>query len=183
MKYILLAVLAMVLALSTVGQAVAQKVQYVKVLPGYETSIKWNLSQGKTMNDLSWAWNSSVACFPAIRQKKFTGHHVLYFTDLPKYSDMEITLIPDNPADNLSLYAYEVGKVSAANTVPNLNSCIRCETDFKWEFERRGQTQDHTRKVRNLIALNHPYQVVIGVAGANGLNQGKYTLRIKINSR
>lgn len=165
------------------SSAVAQKVQYVKVIPGKETSVTGDLAQGIYMSDLSWAWNASVSCFPAIRTKKFTGHHVLYFADLPRYSNMEVTLIPDNPADNLSLYAYEVGKVTAKTTVPNLKSCIRCEADFKWEFERRGQTQDHTRKVRNLIALNHPYQVVIGVAGADRLKEGKFKLLIRVKSR
>lgn len=164
-------------------RSVAQKIQYVKVITGKETSVTGNLSQGMYMSDLSWAWNSSVACFPAIRKKKFTGHHVLYYADLPRFSEMEITVIPENPTDDLSLYAYEVGKVKKQNTVPNLTSCIRCESDFKWEYARRGQKQDHTRSVKNLVALNNPYQVVIGVVGADELTQSKYKLVVKLKSR
>lgn len=176
-------ILSILLAVIFIIAAEAQNAHYVKVVPGETIAVKGNLGQGIKVIDRSWAWNSSVACFPAIRQNKFSGNHVLYWADLPRFSEMEIVLIPDDPKSNLSLYAYVVGKVTQKNMVPNLTSCIRCEADFKWEFNRRGQNQDHTRSVRNLVALNHPYQVVIGVAGAEGLDRGAYKLSIRMKSR
>ncbi|WP_236976138.1 hypothetical protein [Membranihabitans maritimus] len=157
--------------------------EYIKIGNERTVEIGGDLANGRQMNDLSWAWNSSNACFPAIRQEKFSGNHVLYYTDLPSYSEMEITLIPNDRTSNMSLYAYEVGKVTPQNTVPSLTQCIRCESDFKWEFKRRGKTQDHTRKVRNIVALKNPYQVVIGVAGAEKLTNGGYKLKIEIKKR
>ncbi len=137
-----------------------------------------NLNQGQKLNDLSWAWNSSVACFPATQSQKFTGKHVLYEFVLPAYSEVEIRLIPADRKANFSLYAYEIG-VNSEAVVPNLPSCIRCEADYKWDRPWRGKVQDHTRLVKNILAINRPYKVIIGVAGAEGLAEGEYRLEIK----
>lgn len=161
----------------------AQMPAYIKSVPNQVVEVKGNLSEGAIMEDLSWAWSSQNACFVSIRQNRFTGNHVLYYTDIPRYSEMEVTVIPDDESANFSIYAYEVGRVSSDNIVPNLARCIRCEADFKWEYPRRGKTQDHKRTASNLVAINNPYQVVIGVVGADGLQEGGYTLQIDLKSR
>ena len=56
----------------------AQEVHSIDVPPNETTEVTGNLSEGAPIHDLSWAWNSSVACFPATEQEHFTGHHVLY---------------------------------------------------------------------------------------------------------
>ncbi len=137
-----------------------------------------NLNQGEILSDLSWAWNSSVACFPATQAQKFTGKHVLYEFTLPAYSEVEIRLIPADKKANFSLYAYEVGPHSEA-IVPDLSSCIRCEADYKWDRPWRGKVQDHTRLVKDILAITRPYKVVVGVAGAEGLTEGAFQLEIK----
>ncbi|SHG70221.1 hypothetical protein [Winogradskyella jejuensis] len=159
----------------------SQKV--IQYQDGNDLFIKGNLSEGKPMTDLSWAWQSNNACFPETQKKKFTGNHVLYYTDLPVYSEMEVTVVPKDPSKNFSIYAYQVGKVSENKLVPNLSSCTRCEADYKWDYKRRGRTQDHTRTVKDLLAIRNPFQVVIGVVGANGLVEGEYELHIKLKSR
>lgn len=141
--------------------------------------ILGNLSQGQKMNDISWAWNSSNACFPQTQSKKFSGHHVLYAIDLPTYTEYEITLIPKDKNSNFSLYAYQVGTITNANIVPNLPSCLRCEADHKWDYKKKDQVQDHTRKIRDILATTNSYQVIIGVAGAEGLAEGKYELVVQ----
>lgn len=153
--------------------------RWIQLQPEGTTSVEGNLADGIDMTDLSWAWNSSVACFPGTQAAKFTGKHVLYALDLPAYTELEIDLIPADPNANFSLYAYEVGTISESNTVPNLSQCIRCEADHKWDYKVRGKTQDHTRHVRDILAINNPYQVVIGVTGANKLSEGQYTLQIR----
>ena len=142
-----------------------------------------NLSQGKPMPDLSWAWSSNNACFPETQKRKFTGNHVLYYTDLPAYSEMEITVVPNDPNANFSIYAYQVGKVTENKLVPNLSSCTRCEADHKWDYKKRGKIQDHSRTVTDILALANPFQVVIGVVGADGLAEGDYELHIKLKSK
>ena len=170
------------ICLAITTATIAQTPQFIEVQANAVTEVQGDLSDGATMEDLSWAWNSSNACFVEPRKDRFTGHHVLYTCELPKYTEYEITVIPEDETANFSIYAYQVGKVSAANTVPNLARCIRCEADFKWEYNRRGKTQDHTRTVTDILAINSPYQVVIGVVGAEGLASGAYTLRITSKS-
>ena len=161
----------------------AQNVTSIEAIANKTVEVKGSLNQGQTMETLSWAWNSTVACFPETQAKKFTGNHVLYVVDLPKYSEMEATVIPADKKANFSLYAYEIGQLSEDNLVPNLSSCIRCEADHQWDYKYKGKTQNHTRAVKNLVAINNPYQVVIGVVGANGLTTGEYVLQITIKSR
>lgn len=163
--------------------AYGQTIKWVEMEQNTEVTLTGNLSEGAPMEDLSWAWNSSNACFPATQSQKFTGNHVLYATDLPSYSEMEVTVIPDDKRANFSVYAYEVGQVSESNIVPNLPSCVRCEADHKWDRNYAGKTQNHTRTVKNLVAIRNPYQVVIGVTGANGLSEGGYTLKIRLVKR
>ncbi|WP_271392763.1 hypothetical protein [Aequorivita sinensis] len=135
------------------------------------------------MENLSWAWKSNNACFPETQKNKFTGNHVLYYTDLPAYSEMEVTVVPKNRRANFSIYAYQVGTVSEKNIVPNLYSYLSCEAEHKWDFKKRGRTQNHTRTVKNLTAIANPFQVVIGVTGANGLAEGEYELHVKLKTR
>jgi len=156
---------------------------FIEFVANTDIEVQGDLADGTEMADLSWAWDSSNACFPETQKKKFTGKHVLYYIDLPSYTEMEITVVPEHPKANFSLYAYEVGKVDDGNTVPNLPGCVRCEVDHIWDRPRRGKTQNHTRVVKDILALRNPYQVVIGVVGAEGLQEGAYTLIIRNKSR
>jgi len=144
---------------------------------GKTLAYSGDLADGVKIHDLSWASKSSVACFPATQNHKFTGNHIIYITEIPPHSKMAITVIPKNKNDNMSIYAYMVGTNNNA-MVPNLSSCITCEAEHKWDYKKRGKTQDHTRTV-NLNAINRAYKVVIGVAGANGLDKGSFVLQIK----
>lgn len=154
-------------------------VKWIVVPDSGPISIIGDLAEGSLMNDISWAWNSSIACFPQTQARKFSGHHILYALDLPAFTEMEIWLVPEDKKANFSIYAYMVGTVSENNIVPNLSSCIRCEADHKWDFKKRGQVQDHTRRIKDILAIANPYQVVIGVVGAEVLSEGKYTLFVQ----
>ena len=164
---------------SIIALAQTSNLHWITLSPEGVTSVEGNLSQGVDMTDLSWAWNSSVACFPGTQAAKFTGKHVLYALDLPAYTELEIDLIPADKTANFSLYAYEVGTITDGNIVPTLPQCIRCEADYKWDYKVKGKTQDHTRHVRDILAIANPYQVIIGVVGANGLSEGGYRLLVK----
>lgn len=161
----------------------SQTPAYFESTPNEITEMRGDLSEGFQMDDLSWAWNSSVACFPETQKAKFTGNHVLYVTDLPRYSEMDVTVIPDDENANFSIYAYEIGATNDGSIVPNLSSCIRCEVEHKWDYKYKGKTQDHTRTAKYLVAINNPYKVIIGVTGADGLQEGGYTLQVKLKSR
>jgi hypothetical protein len=160
----------------------ALKVYTVTAEKGKENVFTGNLSEGVVMSDLSWAWKSSVACFPETQKAKFTGNHVHYTVDLPKYTIMDIELIPEDASANMSIYAYTIG-AGKNDMVPNLASCVACEAEHKWDYPKAGKTQDHTRKITNITAINNPYRVVIGVTGADGLKAGKYSLKITMKDK
>ncbi|PLX05053.1 MAG: hypothetical protein C0594_08290, partial [Marinilabiliales bacterium] len=153
-------------------------VKEIKPKPNGVVSVKGNLSQGKVISDLTWAWSSSNACFPGTQKEKFTGNHVLYHSKLPRRAIMTITVIPDEKNANFSIYAYSIGTTNYS-VVPNLSSCVSCEAEHKWDYPKSGKTQNHTRSI-SLNAINNPYNVVIGVVGANGLKTGGYTLKVEI---
>jgi hypothetical protein len=177
-------IIIIIILLTTNYQAMSQNNGTPKVLTAEEgqslVTTRGDLAEGIFMEDLSWAWNSSVACFPETQVEKFTGKHVLYKIDLPSYTSMKITVIPDDEQANFSLYAYEAGSITESNTVPNLTRCVRCEADHFSEKARRGRPQDHTRWVEDIVAIRNPYQVLIGVVGANGLAEGGFELTIEI---
>ncbi|MEL6812776.1 MAG: hypothetical protein AAFP76_15720 [Bacteroidota bacterium] len=157
-------------------------VMEVEPKPNEDVIYTGDLANGVAMEDLSWAWNSSNACFPATQYHKFTGNHVFFTGIIPPYSEITVTVVPKDPEANLSIYAYEIG-ANSMRLVPDLPSCIRCEADHKWDRSYRGKTQDHTRVVRNLLALGRPYRMVIGVTGANELREGEFELVISTQSR
>lgn len=159
------------------------KVYSIEPVPNQDVAYTGNLSEGTSITDLSWAWNSSIACFPETQKRKFTGNHLFFTGVIPKYSEMTVTVIPKDPTQNFSVYAYEVG-VNNMDIVPNLTRCIRCEADHFRERDFVGKPpQDHTRVVGNLVAINRPYRVVIGVTGADGLSEGEFTLQISMKTR
>jgi len=178
MKSIILVSLALLTSASFLYAQFPVHVKRIECIANQTVSVKGNLKQGAHMEDLSWAWKSSVACFPATQKIKFTGNHVLYNTVIPPHAIMNITVTPDNKNDNFSLYSYQIG-TSNYLTVPELNTCLACEADHKWDYDKVGKTQDHKRMV-SLNTIDDDYNVVIGVVGANGLEEGGYTLSIQL---
>lgn len=171
----------LLLILSVSLSANAQYPEYVKTFdakPNSIVQVKGDLSQGIDMPDLSWASRSSTACFPATQNTKFTGNHLFFITELPSRSVMDIELVPKDKTKNMSLYAYFTG-TNSNSYPPELSTCVSCEADHKWDYPKKGKTQDHTRHV-SLNAVNNPYKVVIGVAGAEGLTKGEFYLKISL---
>lgn len=161
----------------------AQELTKLELVPNETVEFSGSLEQGVVMPTLSWAWNSSVACFPETVAAQFRGKHVLYLVDVPRYSELEIKLIPDDKSADYSLYAYQAGYITEDNLVPNLVRCIRCEADYSTTYRYANRVQDHTRTVRDILAINNPYQAVIAVVGPPGLEEGTYKLQINMRSR
>ena len=150
----------------------------VAIEKGKTVTVAGALEKGIAMPDLSWASSSANACFPGTQNLKFRGNHVLFATVLPVRSILTIKVIPDDPAVDLSIYAYSIG-TDNYSVVPALASCVSCEAEHKWDRPKRGKTQDHTRSVE-LNAIGSPYNVVVGVAGANGLATGSFKLEFTL---
>lgn len=182
MKYFLPFVLLLFfIPLSLFGQESNSIFKMVNLKMGEERTFKGNLSEGKAIDDLSWAWKSNVACFPETKADRFNGYHVLYVLELPADSQLEINLSPETPEIDLSVYAYMVSKVTEKNLVPNLNSCQRCEVDHRPDGDWVNRDKDDpNRSVDNILTLGRSKEVVIGVVGSNGLKEGSYTLELML---
>jgi hypothetical protein len=179
MKTLQIIILLLVMIQTNAQEA---KIYAIEPVPNGEVNYVGNLSEGQPLTDLSWAWNSANACFPETQKQKFTGNHVFFTGIIPKYSEMTVTVIPEDKNANFSVYAYEIGE-NKTDLVPNLPSCIRCEAEHKWDRPKAGKTQDHTRVVKDLVAINSQYRVVIGVTGADGLAEGAFTIKIEMKTR
>ena len=139
-------------------------------------TIEGKLEMGKPIADLSWAASSQIACFPATQFVKYQGNHIFYAIQLPRQSTMIIKLIPKDPNQNLSLYAYSIG-TSDATLPPKISRVTSCESDEKWDRPWAGKTQDHTRSVE-LRAIGNPYNVIIGVSGPKEATAGDFTIEV-----
>ncbi len=169
----------LILPFMSFGQFPSQ-VKMIQLTPNGTVTANGDVSEGEIISDLSWASNSSVACFPATQNTKFRGKHQLFAFELPSYSEVTIKLIPENSNENMSLYAYSIGTTN--HTIPqNLSSCVSCEASHKWDRPVRGKTQDHTRTVE-LRAIKNPYNVVVGVSGPANV-KGKFRLEIYLKTR
>jgi hypothetical protein len=162
---------------SVVTIVAAQEVYLLEAKQNETLAWVGNLDQGGTMASLDWAWNSSVACFVEPRLAYYQGNHVLYRSELPSYSTMIITLVPDDLKQELSIYAYSGGH---GTLPPNLSSCVSCEADFPIGSKVRGRTRpDYVRQVE-LRAARNPYPVTIGVSGPQGAVSGGYRIQIEL---
>ncbi len=148
----------------------------VNTLKDGSQTFSGNLSDGKKIDDLSWAWNSSMACFVETVKNQYKGNHVFYQIDIPDHTTIDIYLTPTNSGDQIALYGYS--KAAGDKTIPpNISSCVSCEAD---PSNSNGATTGERHIYLN--AVNNPYSIIFGVAGADGVTSGAYTVNIEVKS-
>lgn len=141
-------------------------------------TVKGDLAKGSKMDDLSWAWNSANACFPGTQSSKFKGNHVFFAVTMPPRCEMFISVTPTDANGDLSIYAYRIG-AGEYYLVPDLNSCITCEADHKWDGKWKGKEQTSERKVSFQNPGKELYNILIGVSGPAAATSGAFNLKIK----
>jgi hypothetical protein len=150
----------------------------VELKANMKTSVSGNINEGYSISDYSWAWRSSNACFPGTQKSKFTGKHTLYVVKLPPRSILTVTVRPKDKSKNLSIYGYQIGE--GKKIFPeDLQSCVTCEAEHKWDYPKRGKTQDESRTI-TFNATTNSYNVIVGVTGADGLGEGEYVLEFTL---
>lgn len=115
----------------------------------------------------------------------FNGNHVFYRIAMPAASRITITLAPKEGAA-INLYALRQGAAETA-APPAISSSISCEAKYPIYANlptgrRVTNKEDGTRKIE-FISVGSPYSILIGVAGANGLTEGDFSLGVKIEDR
>lgn len=151
----------------------------VKLRSNGKAALLGNIKQGKTV-DLAWATKSSVACFPSVQNKHFSGKHLFYAIDLPRKSVLKIKLVPKKESDDLSLYAYSVGP-SNEQLPPHVSSVVSCEASYGSNSIKKPYNPGENEEVE-LNATTNPYRVVVGVAGAKKLEAADFTLKFDLKT-
>lgn len=175
-----LTILAFLLAVAApvFSQETSPTVYSIENRPNLTATVSGKLEEGRRLTDLSWAWNSSNACFPATQKEKFTGNHVFFVTEMPARSIITVTVKPKKSGVNLSVYGYQTA--SGKLIMPeDLQSPVTCEADHKWDYPKRGKTQGDER-VMTFNSTTGTYRIFIGVAGANGLSEGDFTVAVAL---
>lgn len=181
MKKVLFPILVILLAVSHVNAQWPSNVTSIESKANDSVIISGDLASGALMEDLSWAANSSNACFPATQNLKFRGNHVLYATSIPPRSILTISVNPADANGDLSIYGYMMGNTEY-RVVPNLPSCISCEADHKWDGKWKGKVQTSERKIEFQNPTQNTYNIVIGVAAPKDVITGKFNLKLKLKS-
>lgn len=143
--------------------------------------VTGNLSTGSIMEDISWAANSSNACFPATQNRKFRGNHVFFATTILPHSYLYISATPTNDTADLSMYGYMIGTTNYS-VVPKLPSCITCEADHKWDRKWKNKVQTSERYIKFNNPTGKPYNIFIGVTAPSGVTEGEFVLKVKTTS-
>lgn len=156
-------------------------VSFIQSKANDSVTVNGDLAKGQPMDDLSWAANSSNACFPATQNLKFMGNHVFYAVTMPPRSIMTISVTPQDANGDLSMYGYMMG-AKEYMMVPNLPSCITCEADHKWDRPWKGKVQTSERKIEFQNPTQNTYNILIGITAPKDVTTGSFMLKIKLKS-
>lgn len=154
-------------------------IQQIEALsPNTPVTVSGDLSNGTTMDDLSWAALSNVACFPGTRAIEFEGNQVYYQVDIPQGQELFITVTPTGEKARINLYGYL--DFDGANTPP-LQSITTCEAGYELyvgapDLNKPGEAQS----ISFAQAVNRGFTVFVAVSGAQDVLAGTYDLTFEI---
>ncbi|NNE66526.1 MAG: hypothetical protein HKN33_08155 [Pyrinomonadaceae bacterium] len=161
-------------------------VQSLTLPDGYDAGqVTGDIKNGTVLSSLRWAERSSVACFPGTRFEQFNGNHVFYRITLPAASRIKIEMVPKDGA-KINLYALRQN-MRSQTVPPDVTRAVSCEAKYPiyanlGSGRRVSNKDDGTRKIE-YISVSSAYSILIGVAGAEGLTEGAFDLKIEIKSR
>ena len=136
-------------------------------------SITGDLAEGTILTDLDWAQNSSVACWPGNEHINFMGSHVFFSTSQDPHSLLTATVTPSSADLDVNVYILQQA-VGNFQVPPDVTSVISCEVGFPQSTDSNPGESDSAQ----VIAINKSYEIVIGVAGPEGVTSGEFTLEI-----
>lgn len=142
------------------------------------TTISGDLSDGEIMDDLTWAANSSVACFPATRFIEFQGNQLYYQVDIPQGKELVVTVTPTGERKRINVYGYI--NFDGSNTPP-VQSVTSCEAGYELyvgdpNLSAPGEPQD----ISFSQAVNRGFTVFVCVSGAKDVTSGTFDLKFEL---
>jgi hypothetical protein len=143
-----------------------------------KATVAGNLTSGKPMCSLSFAWQSNIACFPATETTRFSGNHVFYALDggVGAGQTVTVTVTPTSADVDVSLYGYWMG-LGDFYIPPKVVSVGSCEASYAKNVSGAGNPG-----APETIYFENPggnaYNYFFAVAGADAANTGAYTIDI-----
>ena len=137
--------------------------------------VDGDLSDGSVLDNLDWADQSDVACWPGTENLNFTGAHLLYWIDQPEDTTLTAGVSPDVDVD-VSIYVLQMG-TTRFEVPPDVVSVVSCEAGY----DQTNDSNPGESETAAVIATTNPYNVVIGVAGAGGATSGGFTLTVSLD--
>ncbi|TGN18932.1 hypothetical protein [Leptospira idonii] len=153
-------------------------VQFIQSEKKKTVIVNGNLKTGNVMEDLEWAESSSMACWPGIRNVEFEGNQVFYWTDLPKKSELKITVKPKDPKKRINLYAFS--GFDPKYVPPKVYGAVSCEASHPTWIGQPDFSKPSEPQSVELRAVGNSYRVFIGVSGAKDVLDGDYELVLEL---
>ena len=130
-----------------------------------------DLSRGKTIS-LDFAHESTMACWTATEDQNFSGPHQFFAMSMAANSSLTVDL-DSQPGVDANLYVIQVG-TTVFTLPPNLLTAVTCEAAYPMSTDSNPGAVD----VATVTTFNNPYNVIIGVAGAQGNASGGFVLNV-----
>lgn len=136
-----------------------------------DQSYSSDLSRGKTI-DLDFAHESTMACWTATEDQNFSGPHQFFALTMAANSTLTVDL-DSQPEVDANLYVIQVG-TTIFTLPPDLLTAVTCEAAYPMSTDRNPGEVDSAV----VTTFNNPYNVIIGVAGAQGHESGGFVLEV-----
>lgn len=145
---------------------------------GGEAIRSGNVSTGILLDDLSWAAQSNVACFPGTRAIEFEGKQVFYSVTIPQGAELIATVTPTGARKRINIYGYI--NFNGSNTPP-VSSVLSCEAGYELyvgtpDLTKPGEPQS----ISFAQAVNDGFTALIVVSGARDVEEGDYELKVEL---
>lgn len=131
-----------------------------------------DLSEGEVL-DLDWADDSSFACWPGTENANFSGSHVFFGMVQPPDTYLTVVAVPE-PGLDLSLYLMQIADGERWVPPAAEHAPLTCEAGFDQQNDNNPGEVEYIETLGYQTDVN----VLIGVAGANGLTEGGFELEI-----
>ena len=91
---------------------------------------------------------------------------------------MTVAVQPEAGVD-VSVYAYQIG-IESHDIPPSIFRAVSCEAGYDYKTDSNPGQSEETPA---LVAIRNSYNVLIGVAGANGEVNGAFTITLHYETK
>lgn len=177
-RHLLLSISYLVLLFCLPLYAQEVKVSQVELGVDKKISLQGELSEGILIDKLQWAASSQVACFPATRFQEFEGKHVFYRLIVPAKVTVFVEMTPNK---RINLYGINQGTEESWWEMPPNITWGNCEASYPMYAGETNMKQAGGKRTIRIVTVK-PTTILLGVAGAKGVQSASFKLQIRTES-